>query len=420
MTDADRPAAEEFGVQRVAYLSLHTSPLLKPGVGDAGGMNVYIDELATTMAGHGVETVVFTRRVDPTLPETVMTPTGYRVVHVDAGPSEVLPIAALSDHVEEFADGVMAWMAHQPYAFDLVHSHYWLSGWAGLLIKRRIGLPLANSFHTLGRVKDATRHADEAPASLERLAAEAEVIEASDCVVASTEREAEELMDHYGADPSRLCLNPPGINHDIFRPGSKSDARRRLAATGDPLVLFVGRIQPLKGPNVAVAAFAKILESFPEAQMMVVGGPSGPAGSAELRKTHELVASLGVERSVRFWSAQQHARLAVYYQAADVILVPSRSESFGLVAAEAQATGLPVVAANVGGLTHVVADGESGILVDGWDPADYAEAAVGLLTDDELHKCFSKGAVEQAERFSWPGTAARLLELYAGITGHGS
>lgn len=409
----------EAGISRVAYLSLHTSPLLKPGVGDAGGMNVYIDELAATMAGHGVDVVVFTRRVDPTLPTVVETPTGYRVVHIDAGPAVSLPIAELPDHVEAFARGVMRWMDDVGQAFDLVHSHYWLSGWAGLVIKRATGLPLANSFHTLGRVKDATRRADEPAESLIRLAAEAEVIAASDCLVASTEREAEELMDHYGADPSRLCLNPPGINHELFVPGSQEAARRRLAVTGGPVLLFVGRIQPLKGPDIAIEAFAKVRSEFPDARLFVVGGPSGPNGSDELVRIHDLAEALGVGDAVRFWSAQQHARLAVYYQAADLLLVPSRSESFGLVAAEAQATGLPVIAAKVGGLTHVVADEESGILVDGWDPADYAAAALRMLSDDEYRRRLSKGAIEHAERFSWPITAARLLELYGGITGHG-
>jgi D-inositol-3-phosphate glycosyltransferase len=402
-------------IRRVAYLSLHTSPLETPGIGDAGGMNVYIDELARTMAGRGLDTVVFTRRTDPEAPAEVEVMDGYRVVNLDAGPPQHLPVAMLPVYVGTFADRVIDWMEqHEP--FDLVHSHYWLSGWAGLLVKQQRGLPLANSFHTLGRVKDATRRKDDSPASLLRIAAEHEVIEASDCVIASTEDESDELIGRYGAHPAHLCVNPPGIDHTLFAPGDRRAARRLLGIPDDrPLLLFVGRIQPLKGVDVVVDAFPMVLERIPDANLMLVGGASGPNGSSEVEKIHNRIEELGIDDAVRFWTAQQHVRLPAFYQAADVVMVPSRSESFGLVAAEAQASGTPVVAARVGGLAEVVADGRSGLLVDGWEPADHAAAVLEILSDPGLADKLVAGAVEHAERFSWEATANRLMELYAGI-----
>ncbi len=406
-------------VCRVAYLSLHTSPLVRPGVGSAGGMNVYIDELAATMQNQGVEVVVFTRRTSPDTPTVVHAASGYPVVHIDAGPPEELEVAALPVWVAAFAEGVIGWIRDSGQSFDVVHSHYWLSGWAGLLVKHALSIPLANSFHTLGRVKEANRRDGEPPESLIRIAAEQEVIASSDCLIASTERESEELLVHYGADPSRLCLNPPGINHELFRPGSKREARRALGLADGPVALFVGRIQPLKGVDVALDAFHRIVKQIDDATFLVVGGPSGPNGNSEYSALRDTVDALDLGDRVRFWPAQDHKRLPMFYQAADVLLVPSRSESFGLVAAEAQACGLPVVAARVGGLEYAVADGVSGILVDGWDPEDHAEAAAAVLTDPELAVRLSAGAIAHAERFSWDATAARLLELYRGITGRG-
>ncbi len=400
-------------ISRVAYLSMHTSPLLQPGQGDAGGMNVYIDELARTMSERGVAVEVFTRRDAEDQADVVVVGDGaYRVHHVEAGPVRPMEISRMARFVREFGEGVMARFGDAPP--DIVHSHYWLSGWAGLEIKRRTGIPLANSFHTLGRVKDLTKRHDEAPESLLRIAAEYEVIEASDCVVASTPLEAEDLMDHYGADPARLCTSPPGVDHRVFAPGDQAEARRALGLGDGPLVLFVGRIQPLKGIDVAVAAFSRVVERLPEAGLIVVGGPSGPSGLSELKRLRAAVAERGLDGSVEFRRPLPHSDLADLYRAADLLTLPSRSESFGLVAAEAQACGLPVVAAKVGGLPHVVSHGESGLLVEGWEPADHAEAMLNVLEDRALAGRLSAGAVVWSERFSWEATTNRYLELYEG------
>ncbi len=404
-------------IKRIAYLSMHTCPLETPGVGDAGGMNVYIDELAKTMARRGLEAVVFTKRTEANQPDEVVVEPGYTVVHLDAGPPFHIPVSMLPAYVGNFADGVLAWdRAKGP--FDLIHSHYWLSGWAGLLLKQRLGLPLANSFHTLGRVKDASRRSDDSPASLLRIAAEHEVIAESDCLIASTEDESHELTVRYGAHPAKMCVNPPGVDHDLFAPGDRREAKRALGiAEDDPVVLFAGRIQPLKGVDTVVNAFDIIHQTRRDAKLVLVGGASGPLGSAELEKVQAHVEELGLGGNVRFWPAQPHAQMPTFYRAANVVLVPSRSESFGLVAAEAQASGTPVVSARVGGLAEVVADGKSGILIDGWDPVDYAGAALEILGDDALAARMSATAVEHSRRFSWERTANRLSELYEGIIG---
>ncbi len=399
-------------ISNVAFLSFHTCPLVPPGSGDAGGMNVYINELASMMVSRGVKVDVFTRRTGVEDLGIVEAPGGYRVVHVTAGPLEPLPKLAGALHLSTFAAAV----ADFGVSYDLVHSHYWLSGWAGLILKRRLGIPLANSFHTLGRVKDATRRADEPPESLLRIAAEHDVLAGSDCVIASTPIEAEDLLAHYGADPTRLCISPPGVNHDIFTPGDQRARRAELDLPLDaPVVLFVGRVQPLKGIDVAIDAFARIQHQHPAARLVVVGGPSGAQGQSEIRLAQASVEEAGLAGSVDFREPVGHPTLAGYYQAADVLLVPSRSESFGLVAVEAQACGLPVVAANVGGLAYAVADGESGYLVDGWNPADYAAAVNTVLDDGELAMRLSKGGIEHADHFSWEATANRFFELYDGI-----
>jgi D-inositol-3-phosphate glycosyltransferase len=404
-------------IERVAYLAMHTSPLLQPGVGSAGGMNVYVDELACTMAGRGVESVVFTRRTDPDQPAVIEVRDGYRVVHIDAGPAGSLPISELMPYVAEFGEGVVG--ASRNAGFDLVHSHYWLSGWAGVLVKEAHGLPLANSFHTLGRVKDVARRSDEAPSSVARLRAEDGVIAGSDCVIASTPYEFDDLIEHYAASPERLCISQPGIDHALFTPGDRSEARAKLGIGVEPLILCVGRVQAHKGFDVAIDTLSLLPETLSVGSgpplLMIVGGPSGPDGQMELEHLRTRAVAMGVAERVLFVPPQPHEALVDYYRAADLLIMPSYSESFGLVAAEAQASGLPVVAARVGGLPYVVGASTSGLLVDGHNPQSYAAAATAILDHPDFRSSLSNGAIEFAARFSWDGTADRLVDLYDGI-----
>ena len=400
-------------IKRVAYLSMHTSPLLQPGSGDAGGMNVYLDQLSRTMAARGVEVEVFTRFEDPNDPKVVEVVEGYRVIHVAAGPPQPLPTSDLPRYVREFAAAVVEELRPNPP--QILHSHYWLSGWAGLLVKRALSIPLANSFHTLGRVKNESLRDDDTPESLLRIAAEHEVIAESDCVMASTPAEAAELLEFYGADPNRLCTSPPGVDHRLFRPGSKDRARRRLGLGRNPVMAYVGRIQPLKGVDIAISTLALVHDTHPDTTLLVVGGPSGPQGESEIRRLRQLVLDLGVGARVRFVGPLPHGLLPDLYRSADVVLVPSRTESFGLVAAEAQACGVPVVASSAGGLVYVIDDGVSGFLIDGANPELYAERVVALLDDPGLAAKIGHAASDWAKRFSWEGTVRRYLELYRDV-----
>lgn len=408
--------ADSTVVRDVVYLSMHTSPLMQPGTGHAGGMNVYIHELALTMSQRNVDVTVFTRRGDALAADEIQVAERYRVVNIAAGPPTHVAMRHMPDLVVPFTEGVLDSIQSHAIHPYVIHSHYWLSGWSGAILKETLGVPLANSFHTLGRVKDLTRRVDEAPSSHLRTYTEKEVIALSNCIIASTPHEFDDLVDHYGANPERLCTSPPGIDHDVFRPGDRNEARRALGWDRDaPVVLFVGRIQALKAADIAVTAIARLSDMSPQPRLVVVGGPSGPDGHAELGRLHQIVHEKSIADRVAFYDAQPHRQLPTFYQAADLVVVPSRSETFGLVAAEAQACGTPVVAADVGGLPYAVDNGGSGLLVAGHDPGDYAKAIRTILTDPHLAAAMGEQAVDFSAAFSWPATADRLLELYEGI-----
>jgi len=367
-------------------------------------MNVYVDSLARTLAGRGIAVDVFTRRLGPADAEETAVIPGYCVIQIEANGDE------RADMIGEFAEGVVKWAAAHDLDYDVVHSHYWLSGWAGLLVADLLGAPLAISFHTLGRVKESTRAPGEPRESLMRIAAETEVVARAGCVIASTPADAADLLEHYQAAPERLCVSPPGVDHTVFHPGSREEARRQLGLDDGPLVAVVGRIQPLKGVATAIAAVG----SLPGVRLLVVGGPSGPDGPSELASLRRLAEEVAPGR-VEFRDPVPHERVADVYRAADVVAVPSRAESFGLVAAEAQAVGTPVVAARVGGLAYSILDGTSGCLVVGEDPIEWAGAIGSILDDPDTRARLSAGALEHARTFSWEATADRLLELYRGM-----
>ncbi|MGD9798837.1 MAG: glycosyltransferase [Acidimicrobiia bacterium] len=397
-------------MRRLAVLSLHTSPLVQPGTGDSGGMNVYVRELVSSLAQAGVPADVYVRRWAEDLPEVVDVEPGFRVVHVAAG-DPGLPKERLPEVVGEFARGVAGHI--EGTDVDLLHANYWLSGVAGHRLKHELGLPLLSTFHTLARVKAET--GDPEPARRE--AAEAEVIGCSDAILASCTAEADQLVRLYGADPARVEIVPPGVDHAFFSPGDRAGARAALAHLDlgpGPVVLFVGRIQPLKGLDVAVRAFAELGRS--DATLLVVGGASGPEGAAEVDRVDKRVAELGLVDHVRFVPPQPHHLLSTYYRAADVCLVPSRSESFGLVALEAAACGTPVVAAAVGGLTTLVEHGTTGYLVEGRDPGPFAALARRVLADPELAAGMSRAAAARARGYTWSTAAGRLRRLYGDLT----
>jgi D-inositol-3-phosphate glycosyltransferase len=401
-------------MRRLAVLSLHTSPLAQPGAGDSGGMNVYVRELVSALAQAGVTSDVYVRRWAEGLPDIVEVEPGFRVVHVPAGPVD-LPKEALPEVVDQFADGVLARLtaAGGADAADVLHANYWLSAMAGHRLKHELDLPLVSTFHTLARVKAET--GDLEPQR--RVDAEAEVVGCSDTILANSAAEAAQLERLYGADPARVEIVPPGVIHAFFSPGPRQGARAALAQLdlGDgPMLLFVGRIQRLKGLDVAVRALG-VLED-PRAVLVVVGGASGRDGRREVERIAKLAASLGVADRIRFADPQPHHLLSTYYRAADVVLVPSRSESFGLVALEAAACGTPVVAAAVGGLRTLVEHGRTGFLVEGRDPEAFAAYTEQILTNPALSRELADAAAGRARHFTWSTAAARLRRIYADLT----
>ncbi|HEY7046640.1 MAG TPA: D-inositol-3-phosphate glycosyltransferase [Jatrophihabitantaceae bacterium] len=397
-------------MQRVAMLSVHTSPLDRPGGGDAGGMNVYIVETAKRMADAGVAVEIFTRSTCSAQPRRVEMHPGVVVRHVPAGPFEVLAKNELPGQLCQFTAAVLrAEARHEPGYYDLIHSHYWLSGQVGWLARNRWGAPLVHTAHTLGKVKNAALADGDIPEPLGRLAGEQQVVAEADRLVASTDQEMHELIRYYGADPDRVDVVAPGVDLTTFAPGPVD--RAALGLPDDALVLlFVGRIQPLKAPDVLLRAAARMLATDPvltqRLRVVVMGAPSG----ADPEWLPGLAATLGVP--VHFVPPVGRPELAAYYRAADLTVVPSYSESFGLVALESQACGTPVVAAAVGGLPTAVADGRSGVLVEGHDPRDWAKVLAGLLHEPRRRTQLALCAREQALRFSWNRTTAELLRSY--------
>ena len=410
-------------MRRLAVLSLHTSPLAQPGTGDGGGMNVYVRELSAALARTGVTCDVFTRACDPDLPAMVDVEPGLRVHHVTAGPRAPMAKEALPAVVDEFAEGVLKTMSAvggdegDPH-FDAIHANYWLSGLAGHQLKHELDLPLVCTFHTLDRVK-AEESPEEVAAhdSSRRAEAEAAVIRCSDTVLASCTVEAEQIEALYHADPTRIRIVAPGVDHAFFGPGHRPQARRAIGVDASgPLLLFVGRIQPLKGAETAVRTLAALAGEHPDARLLVVGGPSGPHGAAEVERLVALVGDLGLDGQVTFVPPQPHELLSTYYRAADVCLVPSRSESFGLVALEAAACGTPVVASEVGGLRTLVDHGRTGFLVDDGAPESYAAWVRQVLAEPLLAERLSTGAVLRARRYTWRQGATLLRGIYDELT----
>ncbi|MFF4794148.1 D-inositol-3-phosphate glycosyltransferase [Streptomyces sp. NPDC001276] len=404
--------------RRVAMLSVHTSPLHQPGTGDAGGMNVYIVELAQRLAAQGVEVEVFTRATAGDLPPAVELAPGVLVRHVDAGPYEGLAKEDLPAQLCAFTHGVMqAWAGHRPGYYDLVHSHYWLSGHVGWLAAQRWGVPLVHAMHTMAKVKNASLAEGDTPEPAARVIGETQIVAAADRLIANTDEEAGELVRHYSADPAKVAVVHPGVNLTRFRPGDgRAAARARLGLPQDALIpLFAGRIQPLKAPDVLLRAVGVLLDRRPELRsrivVPVVGGPSG-SGLAKPEGLQKLAARLGIADVVRFCPPVGQDRLADWFRAASVLVMPSYSESFGLVAIEAQATGTPVLAASVGGLPVAVREGETGFLVQGHDPADYAHLLHRFADNPHLADRMGAAAARHARSFGWDASAVATADVY--------
>ncbi|GAA0599194.1 D-inositol-3-phosphate glycosyltransferase [Kribbella sandramycini] len=398
-------------------ISLHTSPLDQPGTGDAGGMNVYVVELSKQLAELGTEVDVFTRATSSALPARIELMPGVTVRNVAAGPYEGLTKNELPAQLCTFARAVLrAEAIHEPGWYDVIHSHYWLSGQVGLLARDRWAVPLVHTMHTMAKVKNLSLADGDVPEPPARVLGEEQVVESADRLLANTPDEAQELISLYGAQPAKIEVVNPGVDLEVFAPGDQAAARRAVGVPVDAVVLaFVGRIQPLKAPDLLIRAAARMLERDPALRarlvVAIIGGPSG--NGMEHPEAHaELARALGVDDVIRFVKPMERPGLAEWYRAASVVCVPSYSESFGLVALEAQACGTPVVAAAVGGLTTAVVNGQTGLLVDGHRVDDFADALARIATDPYTRETMSQAAVKHAQGFGWELTARRTLAAY--------
>ena len=407
--------SERAMVRRLAMVALHTSPLERPGTGDAGGLNVYVAETAARLARRGVAVDVFTRDVGAAT-GAVPLAHGVTVHHLSAGPRGAIDKNDLPAHLGAFADALGRHLDGGGY--DVVHSHYWLAGVAGLVASAPLGLPLVHTAHTLARVKNLALAEAERPEPEIRVRGEQRVVDEADALVANTELEAQALLDLYGADPRRLHVILPGAALETFRPGAQAEARAGLGLPQDAVVLlFVGRIQPLKAPDVLVRAAGELVRREPALRarlvVLVLGGLSG-SGLAAPDALRQVVEEEGLEDVVRLGPPVSREELAEHYRAADLVAVPSHNESFGLVAVEALACGTPVVAARVGGLP--VAVGDAGVLVDGHDPRDWADAlaaTLARLAEPSQRAAWADRAVAHAAGLSWERTVDGLLTAYS-------
>jgi D-inositol-3-phosphate glycosyltransferase len=399
--------------QRVAMISMHTSPLATPGVGDAGGLNVYVGEVARRLGERGLKVDVFTRAQRAGDPEIVEVNEHTRVIHVAAGPIEPVAKEALLDLVQVFGERLDGRMDH----YDLIHSHYWLSGMVGRRLKVNCDLPLVHTMHTMAKVKNAALTGDQTEEPDDRKHGEASIVADADVLTANTVDEAAELERHYGASPDQIRVVPPGVDLHTFHPCDQPKNRAQLGVAQDArVILFVGRIQPLKAPDVLIRALAELVRGDPAGrsrlQLIIIGSPSGPDAEWSATLT-PLARELGVGDLTLLRPHSPRAELFRWYCAADVVGVPSYNESFGLVALEAQACGRPVVATDVAGLRHTVRDQVTGILVPGQDPGAWAGALGALLDDDQERLRMGARAAAHASGFSWDNTAAATLAAYA-------
>jgi len=399
---------------RIAIVMVHTSPLDQPGIGDAGGMNIYVVESARRMAAMGVEVDIFTRRTETDQPEIVEISKGVRVRYFDCGHGH-LTKEQLPAHILGLSKEFLRIVRNENY--DAIHSHYWISGKVAMPAAAELGIPLVHTMHTMARVKNLNLAEGESPEPMIRVQGETQVAAAAQALVANTDSEAASLVSLYEACPDIVHVVAPGVDLYTFTPGQgRKTARESIGTPQDALVVtFVGRIQPHKGPEVLIRATSELVKHSPLMRskliVNIIGGASG-ANTEEVERLQELTTWLGIDDVVRFAPPVPRAELPQWYRAADLVCIPSYSESFGLVALEAQACGTPVIATAVGGLRTAVADGISGVLVDGHDPKAWSSVIARLLQEPQRRVLLSMGAVEHASHFGWDATARGTLDIY--------
>ena len=399
----------------VAMLSVHTCPLAALGGKETGGMNVYVREVSRELGRMGVSVDVFTRSQDPSIPRVVRLGERARVIHLAAGVEAPMARERVYDHLDEFVEGIEAWRIAEAIDYDLIHAHYWLSGVAALTLKTRWSVPVLQMFHTLGRLKNrVARSAAELEPAV-RLEEETRIVSAADRIVAANVVERAELLRDYAAHASRIATIPCGVDTDLFTPGDGAEARRRLDLDGHPLLLWVGRIAPIKGLDTLLDAVARLSESGQDMRLLVVGGDADERTSGHETSLRQRIERLGLGDSVRFLGPQPQGVLPLYYAASDVTVLPSYYESFGMVALEAMACGSPVIASRVGGLVTTVRDGVTGFLVPDGDVEALAERIETLVGDPELRWRLGREGVRWAAQHRWPCVAEAVCKEYASL-----
>jgi D-inositol-3-phosphate glycosyltransferase len=399
-------------IRRVAFLSLHTSPMEQPGSGDAGGMNVYVRALAAALAEAGIEVEIFTRSTSARQPAVEHPAPGVCVHNVLAGPTRKLPKEELPELLHSMVAEIDRIRQLQPHGrYDVIHSHYWVSGVAGLELSQLWGLPLVHTMHTMAKVKNLLLESGEQPEPRRREEGEQRIVDGATRLIANTGTEAAELVSHYHADADRIDVAAPGVDLDVFTPAFRSAARAEHGVRpGTFHLLFAGRIQRLKGPQVLIKAAALLRSRRPDIdlQLTILGAVSGAKDFDLL----SLISAAGLDDVATHHPPVNAPELASWYRSADVVVMPSYSESFGLVALEAQACGTPVVATRVGGLSRAVFDGRTGLLVDGHKASDWASALESLHDDPETRLDMGRAASVHAQGFGWQRTAAITRESY--------
>ncbi len=406
-----------MSLNQIALLSVHTSPLDQPGVGDAGGLNVYVVETAKRLAQQNIGVDIFTRRTSSSVKNESVLFEGVKVKQITAGPFEGLTKQSLPSQLCALSAGVLREEALQKEGYyQLIHSHYWLSGQVGWVASERWNVPLVHSMHTMAKVKNSSLAIDDSPEPTEREIGEQQVVDAANQLVANTESEAQDLIHLYGADTNNVSVVNPGVDLDLFSPGDQLIARKELGIPQDAIVFtFVGRVQPLKAPDVLIKAAHQFINDHPtlrkRVRVVICGGLSG-SGLNRPESLVSLVKELDLLENVIFLAPSSREKLTLVYRASTLVAVPSYSESFGLVAIEAQACGVPVIATNVGGLKTTVADNKSGLLVNGHDQRTWAQVLAQLSLDDAELKKLQIGARQHALNFSWDKTVSGLINVY--------
>ena len=402
-------------LRSIAALSVHTSPLAPLGRGDSGGMNLYVRELSCQIATGGLSVDIFTRRSDPWTPETVELCPGVTVVSVAAGPPTALSKHDLFPLLPAFAAEVAGYAARRGIHYDVVHAHYWLSGWVAHLLKHEWETPFVQMFHTTAHRKNAVARPDEQESAL-RLDIERRLTDLADSLIAANPDERDDLRDLQRTPTEKVCAIPPGVDLDLFRPLDRAACRADLGLSAEePVILFVGRIDPIKGIDTLFEAMQRLVDTAdPIPTLNLVGGETGPDGAptGSLAGLGDLASEMGLAPRIRFVGSKPQDHLPRWYAAADVVAVPSRYESFGLVAVEAMACGTPVVASRTGGLAHTVEDGVSGLLVSVGDADALAHALGRVLGDPALRERLATGARAAAHRYAWPAVAAAIRHVY--------